>query len=148
MYRLVLAALFLAAPAAAQQAIDCDWQASAANLAEPWEANTRTFSNGKVRVALLDTVEPAGAPFYLLVISPPYDELGLPQCRVVALGENMGFYSIEFDMLEASYDPARGLELQLPAAIYDGEVPRAQILTVTINQASGEIGVRMDPNPE
>ena len=148
--RLSLAAIFMAAalPASSQEVIGCDWQSRADNLVEPWEDNTRTFANGEIRVALLDTVEPAAAPFYLLVISPPRDELGLWQCRVVAAPGGMGFYAIEFDMMDPFYDPAKGLQLQMPAAVYDGEVPRAQVLTVTINQASGNIDVEMVLDPE
>jgi hypothetical protein len=141
MHRIALAALFLATPAAAQTVTDCSSHASAANLVEPWEANTRTFSNGKVRVALLDTVEPAATPFYLLVISPPLDELGLPQCRVIALRPNEGFYSLDFDRLDASYDPARGLTFTLPAGVYDLDkgAPVDGTLTFTLNQSTGDI---------
>ncbi len=60
MFRPLFLALCLAAPVAAQTVGDCDtWQTSARNLAEPWEANSRTFANGDIRVALLDTIEPA-----------------------------------------------------------------------------------------
>ena len=64
----------MAGPAVAQQVRDCDWLASAWNLAEPWEENTRTFANGAVRLALLDAIEPGAVPFHLLVLSPPWDE--------------------------------------------------------------------------
>lgn len=141
MHRLALAALFLATPATAQTVTACGSQANAANLVEPWDANSRTFSNGDVRLALLDTVEPAGTPFYLLLISPPRDELGLPQCRVVALRENEGFYSLDFAALETSYDPARGLTFTLPAGIYDVDrgLPVDGTLSVTLNQSTGDI---------
>ena len=62
MFRACLAALSVAAaaPAAAATAIDCtDWQASAQNTPEPWQANARTFANGDVRVTLPDIIEPA-----------------------------------------------------------------------------------------
>ena len=54
------AGLALSAPAAAQSLSDCDWRASAWLLAEPWEANSRTFANGDVRIALIDAIEQAG----------------------------------------------------------------------------------------
>ena len=51
--RLALAASLAAAPAAAQTVSRCEgWQASVANLVEPWEDNTRTFANGAVRAGL------------------------------------------------------------------------------------------------
>ena len=138
--RLSLALAFAAStPATAQDVFDCDWQASAANIAEPWEAHTRSFSNGKTRLALLDTIEPAAGAFWLLVLSPPYSELGDRQCRVV--GHNgTGFMSLDFAALSASYDPAKGLTFILPGQLYGDGVNNTDItVSVTLNQATGEI---------
>lgn len=138
----LLTAALLAAPTLAQAqptVAQCDWQASARNIPEPWEDNTRTFANGDVRVTLLDTVEPAAVPFYLMILSPPLNELGERQCRIVGDG-NMGFYSIGFDGIDAGYDPSRGLTLTMPAATYtDGATRRDFTLQVTVNQSSGKI---------
>lgn len=138
-----LLALTLAAPAPAQTVIACDgWQASARNIPEPWEANTRTFANGAIRVALLDTIEPAAGAFYLLVLTPPHDELGSRACGLVAEGDGgIGFAGLEFDRIGASYDPARGLTLRMPVSRFapaTGGFDPA-ILAVTINQATGAI---------
>jgi len=141
----ILTAVFLlsTAPLHAQAIIDCtSWQASARNIPEPWEQHTRTFANGNIRVALLDTIEPAAGAFYLMVITPPYDELGSKTCWIVADQDGgIGFAGLEFQQLGASYDPARGLTLRLPASLYapaTGGFDPA-ILAVTINQATGDV---------
>ena len=142
--RLPAAALALtlaATGAVAQQVSDCDWRASAQAVAEPWEQNSRTFSNGAVRLALLDTIEPAAAAFHLLVLSPPYDEVGGRQCRVLSFQGATGFGAMDFAALFAEYDPARGLFFEIPVEVYDGTrgemIPRW--LNLVLNQATGEI---------
>jgi len=131
-------------PAVAQEAVPCDWPARADNIAEPWEENTRTFANGDVRLALLDTFEPAGAPFHILVMSPPYDELGLRQCRTVGLN-GMGFGGADFGSLEAGYDPAEGLVFTMAVKVYDGADFQPRTLRFTLNQATGAIGAQLLP---
>ncbi|WP_238366813.1 hypothetical protein [Mesobacterium pallidum] len=130
--------------AQAQEVQPCDWQASAWNLAEPWEENIRTFANGAVRLALLDTIEPAAAAFHLLILSPPYAELGDRQCRTIGY-QGAGFSGADFAALTAGYDPAVGLIFTLPVQVYDadtaGFVGRA--LRVTLNQATGAIGTAL-----
>ncbi len=135
--------LLLAPPALAQSAIDCHgWQGAARNIVEPWEANIRTFANGNIRVALLDTVEPAAGAFYLLILAPPYDELGNRTCALIAEGDgSIGFAGLFFAQLGATYDPSTGLVLRLPVTRYapatGGTDPA--ILAVAINQAAGTI---------
>ena len=95
-----------------------------------------------MRVAKLDTIEPAGAPVHLLILSPPMDESGMfRQCRVVSLAEGSGFWSMDFASRKAAYDPGRGLTLTIPVKVYDPSagdgVPR--VLTVTIDQSTGRI---------
>ena len=132
-----------AMPAAAQETADCDWRAAAANLPEPWEspAVTRTFANGEVRLAVLDTIEPAAAAFYLLILSPPRDEVGGRQCRIVGSGGDLGFAGMSLAGLEASYGAARGLVFLIPVRLMrpeDGTF-RGAVLTVSVNQATGAI---------
>jgi hypothetical protein len=45
------------------------------DILEPWEDYVSTFSNGAVRVAIIDLVEPSVAAYKLLVMSRPYNEL-------------------------------------------------------------------------
>jgi hypothetical protein len=119
---------------------DCDWSASAENIVEPWETYSRSFSEGQTRLALLDTIEPAVAWARLLVLSPPYDELGGRQCRVIGI-DSYGFSGMAFDRLTASYDPARGLTFVVPVQAFDARSPDPVwfTLAVTLNQANGAI---------
>ncbi|MBV7394399.1 hypothetical protein [Mameliella sediminis] len=120
--------------------LDCDWQASAAAIVEPWEENSRTFSNGKTRLALLDTVEPAAAWAWMLVLSPPYSELGDRQCKVIGV-DGSGFSGMDFAALTASYDPATGLTFTVPVRAYNSEIADFDPFTLrfTLNQATGAI---------
>lgn len=138
---LILALTFAAGLAQAQELGECDWRASAYNIAEPWEENTRLFSDGKVRLALLDTLEPAAAAFHLLIISPPYNEMGEPQCRVLSHSGTLGWAALHFNELEAGYDPKAGLTFILPGMIYLPEhgFSNSFLLGLTLNQATGEI---------
>lgn len=147
MNRILALGLFLfGAPLTAQQARLCDWQASAQALVEPWEENTRQFANGKVRIAAIDTVEPAHGAAYLLVLSPPYSELGERQCRIVGWTEQLGFAGLSFDALTSDYDPAVGLILQLPVRIGtpDGNFMNSARLAVTLNQSTGAMTTRLE----
>ena len=135
---LLAPAAVLAEPAAVTPCAD---RALAFNLVEPWEQNTATYGNGAIRIALLDTVEPAAAAVHLMVISPPLDELGLRQCRVVSLSPGSGFYDLDFAARSADYDSARGLTLTFPAERFvpDTGMGSPAKLTVTVNQQSGQI---------
>ncbi len=136
-------AMTLSTPVFAGDVVDCDWQSQARNLAEPWEENTRLFANGAVRLALLDTVEPAAGAFHLLVLSPPYNELGDRQCRVVSLEGSIGFSGIDFANVGAAYDPSVGLIFNFEAHRFDSGYNDFLPITleVTLNQATGDIGV-------
>lgn len=139
------AGLALASPAGAQSVNECDWVASAWLLAEPWEENSRTFSNGAVRIALLDAIEPGAAPFHLLVLSPPYDELGARQCRVLSVAPGIGFSGVEFPSLQAWYDPETGLFFSVLVSVYEEDTGDFgdRIFDFTLNQATGAIGVHL-----
>lgn len=138
----VLALIALAAgPAAAQTVVDCDWQASAQSIVEPWDANTATFANGAVRLAYLDTGEPAVGAAHILILSPPFDELGFRQCKVVSLTESIGFGGVFWETLSAGYDPARGLLFDINVSVYDERTESFPTvgLALTLNQATGVI---------
>ncbi|MCQ0968997.1 hypothetical protein MLD63_00925 (plasmid) [Paracoccus sp. TK19116] len=142
----VILAMVLATPAAAQSVGECGDVVTARNLAEPWEENSATYANGDVRVAVIDTIEPAAAGFHLMVLSPPRNEIGDRQCRLIALsraegGGPVGFYGIDFQGRSADYDAAKGLVLQVPIKLFDPDTGggKPAELTVTINQQTGEI---------
>lgn len=151
MIRTALVPIILAAAPAMSQEIPFDGMVHSCNdatradtIAEPWEDNAATYSDGAIRIARLDLAEPAGAAVKLLVLSPPHNELGLRQCRVVSPSDGLGFYDIDFAQREASYDPQRGLTIAVPARQYLPESEQGGddgwfLLTVTINQQSGDI---------
>jgi hypothetical protein len=133
-----------AVPVAAQTVTSCDrWEARAENIAEPWEQMTRTFSNGAVRLVVMDAVEPAVGPLHLLILSPPYSELGERQCRMISVS-GAGFAGIGFADLTAAYDPQTGLGFDVPVSVYDGEAAdfRPVRLGITLNQATGAISAK------
>ena len=137
---LVLALATLPAAATAQSVGECgDWLASAQAIAEPWEDYTRTFANGNVRLAVIDAIEPGAAAFHLLVLTPPYDELGARVCAVVSYDAGFGFYAMHFENLAASYDPARGLTFAIPVEIWIDTYSVVRGLITTVNQATGEV---------
>lgn len=143
MIRAVFFWLALAGSASAQSANPCDWQTFAQAIVEPWEDNTRVFSNGKVRIAAIDTIEPAVGAAYLLVLSPPYGAIGERQCRVVGLTDQIGFAGLDFAKLQAGYDAAVGLVFALPVSVLDDDDFAERVLVVTLNQSSGAMTARL-----
>ncbi|MDO9639515.1 MAG: hypothetical protein Q7J44_13335 [Pseudotabrizicola sp.] len=141
----VALSLALGLPATAQDVADCDWRGAAQAIAEPWEDNTATFANGAVRLAVMDVMEPAAAAYHLLILSPPHAELGERQCRVMSAQGSFGFAGLSVLGATATYDPATGLTVTLPAKRWsDGDVFTDTALHVTINQATGAITGRLD----
>jgi len=141
-----LFSLLIAAPAAAQVASPCDWQARVEAIVEPWEENTVTFAGGAVRVAHLDVAEPAAAAAYLLVLHPPVVAVSGRTCTVIGQSEGLGYAAIQFDALGASYDPATGLTLTVPARIQrpDQTFPNTALLNVQIDQSTGDVVVTQE----
>lgn len=143
--RVPLAALAVLAltplPAGAATVVPCNEMADVRAVAEPWEANTRTFAKGEIRLVVLDTIEPAAGAFHLVILHPPRDELGSPMCSMVSLAEGLGFSGMNLEPAEASYDPARGLTVTLPISVYNADTAGFDdgTLSVTINQASGQV---------
>lgn len=144
----VLAYLSLAFPpqAWAQSVGECDWRASAANLVEPWEEASKNFANGAVKLALLDLIEPGAAAYHLLLLSPPYEVMGDRQCRIISLSPSFGFMGVELEKITAAYDPAKGLTLSLPAALYNPDTAEGDwsLLHITVNQATGDVAAILE----
>ena len=131
----------------AQEIGTCDdWRSSAFALAEPWESTTRLFANGEVRLAITDTIEPAAGAFHLIILSPPYDEVGGRQCALVSADGGMGFAGLDLVEAAASYDPATGLAVTIPATRWlpDTDTYTDAVLNVTLNQATGAITAQLD----
>ena len=126
----ILVLLAMTAPAAAVSVMDCNDDqstAAAANIAEPWEKNTKVFYNGQVRVAVVDTGgEPVCCSIHLLVLSPAggQDEPEYTACHLINDHEGMGFVSIDFARIAAAYDAKKGLLITFPYGLYvDGVKP-------------------------
>lgn len=141
-----LLATLLATPALAQTAFPCEGHARAVNIVEPWEDNSATFSNGAVRVAVIDTIEPAAAAHYLMVLHPPFNEIGARSCTLVGMDDGLGYATIYFQDLEAGYDPETGLIIQVTAQIYLPEYSflNPTFLTITVNQETGDVLVSQE----
>ncbi len=112
----------LATPVLAQGQVtvsQCDWLESARVIPEPWERHTTTFYNGQVRIYVADSIEPACCWAHLVILLPdPDSELGERKCVAVNGGNMMGYGDIDFARIEASYDPAEGLTIRFPYALY------------------------------
>ncbi|MDG1739421.1 MAG: hypothetical protein P8L68_09235 [Paracoccaceae bacterium] len=121
---------------------ECGWQASAQYLVEPWSENTATFSNGATRIAMIETVEPAAGSYGLLILSPPLNDFGERQCRVIH-----GFANLSLEGMTSAYDPAIGLQISVTAQVFlesEGEFASAKV-DIVINQSSGEISYDVSP---
>lgn len=139
----------LAAGAAQATTVDAceDYRSNVQALAEPWEANTRTFLRGAVRIAVIDTGgEPACCSTHLLVLAmKPEDSMGPAElvCRVISQKDRLGFMSIDFASIRHSYTPANGLNLLVPFRTYvDGVKSRPGALRVRVDPRTGVITAR------
>lgn len=96
-----------------------------------------------MRLALVDVIEPAAAAFYLVLLSPPEDEVGGRQCRVIGMGNGTGFAGADFATLQAGYDPAVGLMFSMLVSVLDDGDFRPTQLNFTLNQATGDVAARL-----
>ena len=150
--RLILAAATMALSvfsANAASVKDCgdDFKANIQNLAEPWEKNTKTFLNGSVRIALVDTGgEPVCCSMHLLVLAEaPEDPSGPPSriCKIISNTAEMGFMNINFSKIRSGFSPARGLDLMMPFELYiDGLKSRPGVARININPRTGNVTAR------
>lgn len=109
----------------------------------------RAFSNGKIRVALVDTDgEPVSGSVHVLVFIPE-ESIG-SRCFAISRtsasdgGSALGFYEVAWARLKASYDAERGLLIVLPYSLYDGSGGRpAGDLRIRID-LRGEGSVRLE----
>ena len=131
-----------AGPALAVEVRDCDWAASVQMIAEPWEANTKNFYQGQVRLALIDTGgEPVCCSAQLLVLIPDNSEgAGGRICKLVGDKSNMGFESIAFAKIATRYDAGRGLLISFPFTRYvDGLQHMGGVARVRVNVERGTV---------
>jgi len=131
----------LAFPLQAQSVFPCDERAALDEMATAANAKLRTFANGDVEISVLDTRRPTLGNAYVQIISPPRDDLGERQCRMIGLDPEKGFAGIDMDTLDASYSPATGLHLTMVIRTYDpvAEALPRRFLKFSINQATGDV---------
>jgi hypothetical protein len=136
---LSLSALLCATPLSAQSLRDCDtFEANARNTYGPYAETIREYANGAIRVIALDVGEPASASFHVMVTYPHPDE-PWQQCALISSEANIGFGWLNMAEVEASYDPAIGLSVTIPIETVSGVASWDQILTITVNQATGVV---------
>jgi hypothetical protein len=112
-------------------------------------SQVKSFSDGKVRIAHVDTDgEPVCCSSHLVIIIPA-EPIG-SQC--FALSQNAakgdqsprGFSNVFFNQIKANYDPKRGLLLTVPYALYnDGKSAKPLSTRVRVN-LQGEGSVRIE----
>ncbi|MGI3186371.1 hypothetical protein [Nioella aestuarii] len=136
---LTVTAVLAATPLAAQSLRDCDtFEANARNIYGPYAETIREYANGAIRVIALDVGEPASASFHVMV-TYPHPEDPWPQCSLVSSEGNVGFGWLNMAETEASYDPAIGLSVTIPIETVSGVASWDQLLTITVNQATGVV---------
>jgi len=136
----------LNAPLSAQQVTTCPLENTYLSaIPEPWERHSKTFSNGQVRVLLVDFDAPGSGPLFLVVLSPPIVD-GTRQCKSISLDETLGFTEVEFDRLTSSYAPATGLRFKVPVTFFkpNKENHTPALLTVALNQSTGMIDANLE----
>lgn len=112
-------------------------------IAEPWEANTRRFADGQVRLVVMDTYEPALGALYLMVLFGPMGEEGADfrTCMLVSNGF-LGFPNMTLEGLHAKEIEGMGMIFEVATTFYNPEedefeydtldvVVNRQTLTVT-----------------
>ena len=127
-------ALACAAPSRAAILEDCNDYASAGLIVEPWEQNTRTFYNGQVRVAVVDTGgEPVCCSSYLVVIYPNVDdELGGRSCTMLSQGERSGWAGVDVKAIRTSYNATTGLSLAVPVSVLRDDDTGVRKVTINL----------------
>lgn len=144
-----LLATVLPAALPAQIVRECDWVGNPANIMEPWDAFSRSFAGGVIRIAQLDTGgEPVCCATHLLVLAPSEGGNGpiYRQCFVVSDKDGAGFYDIDFPGIMASELPGPGLRLDVPVSRYHdrvglGEPGVPDRITIRIDPPTGSVAL-------
>ena len=85
-------------------------------------------------------IEPAAGAYHILMVSPPYDELGARQCMTLGLSNGIGFSGVDWATLDAGYDPSVGLIWFIAVQVMGADGPALRTLQFTLNQSTGAIG--------
>ena len=143
---LILASLLWGSAAFAQRVQPCfdgdriPYRASAEAVAEPWEENTRSFAEGKVRIAVMDTGEPAYGAYYLMVMYWPGGDGALRICDLVSQGE-VGFVGMTLNGMEAGHKAGLGLVLKVPTSFYNPVEDEFEegVIEVLVDRAANQV---------
>ncbi|MEO0357676.1 MAG: hypothetical protein AAF386_05180 [Pseudomonadota bacterium] len=113
-------------------------------IAEPWEDHSALFYDGKVRMAVISQHLSEA----LAIISPPYDDGGRAQCKI--LGRNLPISRLDFANHVADYNTEDGLIVSMPFLQYHDtddlgiiEIPDGN-LVVILNPTTGALTYRTD----
>ncbi|NOX39841.1 MAG: hypothetical protein GXP05_04810 [Alphaproteobacteria bacterium] len=139
---LTLVAASLGSQSGAQQISKCDARAQAANIAEPWSANSRSFADGDVRLTVLETPGSETAAFRILILTPPRNALGERLCRIISYQREAGFFGVTLSWMGTSYDPLYGLVFDIPVQIFVASTGKNKParLHLTVDRSIGAIG--------
>jgi len=144
----ILALMLFSVSANATVVGECGMLNSIDLIQEPWEKNTKTFYNGKVRVAAIDTQgEPACCSSHLVLLVPQNDEIGSVSCFVVSQvrydssePSYLGFQSVSVAGITSKYEAGKGLLLSVPFTTYiDGIDSNRGRAKVRINLQKGTV---------
>ena len=114
-----------------------DFGALDLNIVEPAAENSKDFANGKTNISVINTEISNGA-YHILVTSPPFDDKGVPTCQIISDITNDGFEKILMPMLEADYDPTKGLSFDVPVQPL-GDSSKTVRLLIDLNQSNGKL---------
>ena len=142
--RLLAVAVALSAPAtvSAQSIRDCEtFEANARNV--DFSQSPQVFAEGAISLIALDTEEPTCCSWHLMVLHPAGQGDPWQACTLISREGSFGWVGLDLRSSRASYDPARGLTVEVPARIYlpESGFQNGTMLEVTINQSTGSVTV-------
>ncbi len=125
-----------ASQALGQTVLPCDGLIDVTMISEPWEAYSRPYAEGAIRIFEAYVAPTMAAGAVIGVLHPlPGDPYPVRTCSAVVYNDPNSPYFAEAVLTEAtaSYDPARGLTVRVPVRFPDLWQPIAAV-EITINQ--------------
>jgi hypothetical protein len=139
-----LALALMASQASGQTVVPCAGLIDVTMISEPWEAYSRSFAEGAIRVFEAYVAPTMAAGAAIGVLHPvPGDPYPMRVCTAVIYSDPANPYFAEAALTDAtaSYDPARGLTVRVPVRFPDFRQPIPAV-EITINQATGVVSAR------
>ncbi|WP_143128611.1 hypothetical protein [Rhodobacter sp. JA431] len=114
-------------------------EASALYLVLPVGENIRSYANGDIRLAHLNTFyEPAAGASHVLVSVRSKDS-PIFQGTLISYGETVSFSEVDLMRASSRYDPKTGLNLQIPVRVFDGQGFVDRTLEVNVDQSKPKV---------